>query len=383
MKLEKTSRRLWVVSGVVAVTLVVTVGSLLPIDHGAAAASKPTGPSAPAALTVSVVQPQTVDWPEVIQASGTIAPWQEAIVGAEVSGLRLSELLVDVGDQVTKGQLLARFDDATTVAMVRQMEAAVAEAEANVAEAQANAQRAERLGKTGALSQQDATQYLTKGRTAAAQLESAKARLHSQKLALEYTRVVAPDDGVVSSRKATLGMVAAPGTELFRLVRQNRLDWRAELSGSQLAQVHVGDAASVQLADGTTAHGKVRQVAPVLDETTRIGIAYVELDRTGDASTNTAARAGMYGSGTITLGRRAAMTLPSDAIVLRDGHEYVFVLGSDDRVVLTKVAVGRRFGNGVEINSGLKGHEQIVSAGAAFLNDSDSVRVVASAGTQP
>ncbi len=373
---------MWIVSGVVAVTLVVAVGSLLPDGNGAAAASKPAAAATPTALTVSVVRPEKVDWPEVIQASGTIAPWQEAIVGAEVTGLRLSELFVDVGDQVTKGQLLARFDDATTVAMVKQMEAAVAEAEANVAEAQANAQRAERLGKTGALSQQDATQYLTKGRTATAQLESAKARLHSQKLALEYTRVVAPDDGVISSRKATLGMVAAPGTELFRLVRQNRLDWRAELSGSQLAQVHVGDAASVQLADGTTAHGKVRQVAPVLDETTRIGIAYVELDRTGDASTNTAARAGMYGSGSITLGQRAAMTLLSDAIVLRDGHEYVFVLGPDGRVALTKVAIGRRFGNGVEISSGLKGEEQIVAAGAAFLNDSDAVRVVAAAGNE-
>ena len=83
-------------------------------------------------------------------------------------------MLVDVGDQVTKGQLLARFDDATMLAMVKQMEAAVAEAEANVAEAEANAQRAERLGKTGALSQQDATQYLTRGRTAKAQLESAQ-----------------------------------------------------------------------------------------------------------------------------------------------------------------------------------------------------------------
>src|SRR5262245_41668277 len=166
------------------------------------------------------------------------------------------------------------------VTMLQQTEAAVAEAEANVAEAQANAQRAERLGKTGALSQQDATQYLTRGRTAQAQLESARARLHSQKLALEYTRVVAPDDGVISSRKATLGMVAAPGTELFRLVRQNRLDWRAELSGAQLTQVHIADAATVQLVDGTVAHGKVRQIAPVLDENTRIGIAYVELDRT-------------------------------------------------------------------------------------------------------
>jgi HlyD family secretion protein len=186
---------------------------------------------------------------------------------------------------------------------------------------------------------------------------------------------VAPDDGVISSRKATLGMVAQPGTELFRLVRQNRLEWRAELTGAQLARVHIGDDASVRLADGSTATGRVRQVAPVLDENTRIGLAYVELDK-GDASSKPPARAGMYGTGTITLGVRSAMTLPADAIVLRDGHEYVFVLGTDNHVALIKVGVGRRVGNGVEINDGLSGEERVVAAGAAFLNDSDFVRVV-------
>jgi len=373
MKVGRTVRA-WLIGIAVAVVMAVGAAELRPKGGDpSAAAVKPAAQPA-TALTVSVVHPERVEWPEVIQASGTIAPWQEAIVGSEVAGLRLAELTVDVGDEVTKGQLLARFDDATTLAMVRQSEAAVSEAEANVAEAEANAQRAERLGKTGALSQQDATQYLTRGRTAKAQLESAKARLHSQQLALQYTRVVAPDDGVISSRKAMLGMVAAPGTELFRLVRQNRLEWRAELTGAQLAQVHAGDEASVQLADRTVAHGRVRQVAPVIEENTRIGVAYVELDR--GESANTAARAGMYGTGTITLGQRVALTLPSDAIVMRDGHEYVFVLGPDGRVVLTKVDIGRRFGNGVEISGGVTDAQQVVAAGAAFLNDADAVRVV-------
>jgi RND family efflux transporter MFP subunit len=380
MKVPRTSRA-WILGIAIAAALaaVVAVGAaeLRPKDAAPvhAAIAQPA-----TALTVSVVRPERVEWPEVIQASGTITAWQEAIVGAEVTGLRLAELMVDVGDKVTKGQLLARFDDATTQAMVRQMEAAVAEAEANVTEAEANAQRAERLGKTGALSQQDATQYLTRGRTTRAQLESARARLHSQKLALDYTRVVAPDDGVISSRKAMLGMVAAPGSELFRLVRQSRLEWRAELTGAQLARVQAGDEACVQLVDRTIAHGRVRQVASVLEESTRIGIAYVELER-GDHA-NTAARAGMYGTGTITLGQRAALRLPSDAIVMRDGHEYVFLLGADGRVALTKVGVGRRFGSGVEISTGVTDAQQVVAVGAAFLNDADTVRVVTATGDQ-
>ena len=376
MKMSRRSRWLGLVG--IALALVAAVAVLRPkpmtVSPPVSADTKSAG--APVALTVSVVRPEHVEWPEVIQASGTITAWQEAIVGAEVAGLRLAEVLVDVGDEVTKGQLLARFDDSTMLAMVQQMEAAVAEAQANVAEAEANAQRAERLGKTGALSEQNITQYLTRASTAKAQLESARARLHSQKLALEYTRVVAPDDGVISARKAMLGMVAPSGAELFRLIRQNRLEWRAELSGAQLTQVQIGDDASVQLVDGTLAHGKVRQVAPSLDENTRIGLAYVELDRADAVNASANAKAGMYGSGTITLGQRAAVTLPSDAIVLRDGHEYVFVLGADGRVALTKVSIGRRVGNGVEINSGLDGNPQVVAAGAAFLNDADAVRVV-------
>jgi HlyD family secretion protein len=377
MKFTPTKRWLWIAGFGVALSIVGGVFGLRSTPAPAVPAA--VAHAAPSALTVSVVRPERVEWPEVVQASGSIAAWQEAIVGAEVSGLRLTELLVDIGDVVTKGQLLARFDDATVRAMVEQQQAAVAEAEANVAEARANAQRAERLGKTGALSEQDITQYVTRDRTAQAQLESARARLHSQRLALDYTRVVAPDDGIISGRKATLGSVAAPGTELFRLVRQNRLEWRAELSGVQLAQVQVGDAASVQLVDGTTAHGAVRQVAPVLDENTRIGIAYVEIDRPALGVVTSSARAGMYGSGTITLGQRSALTVPSGAIVLRDGHEYVFVLGTDGRVALTKVSIGRRNGNEVEISDGLSGDQQIVAAGAGFLNDADHVRVVAAA----
>jgi RND family efflux transporter MFP subunit len=371
MKTSRTARA-WIIG--IATAAALAVGAAQNQHKQSAELRSPSAtPATPAALTVSVVHPERVEWPEVIQASGPIAPWQEAIVGVEIVGLRLADLLVEVGDEVTKGQVLARFDDATTLALVRQSEAAVAEAEANVAEADANAQRAERLGQTGALSQQDATQYLTRGRTARAQLESAKARLHSQQLALQYTRVVAPDDGVISSRKAMLGMVAASGAELFRLVRQNRLEWRAELSGAQLVQVQIGNPASVQLADGTMAHGEVRQVTPVLDESRRIGIAYVALDRSNGV--NPCARAGMYGTGTITLGHRDALALPSDAIVMRDGHEYVFVLGADGRAALIRVDIGRRFGNSVEITSGVTDAQRVVTAGAAFLNDADAVRV--------
>jgi HlyD family secretion protein len=330
-------------------------------------------PAAPIALTVQVINPARVQWPEVVKASGGIAAWQEAIVGAEVNGLRLIELYADVGDIVQKGQLLARFDDASVRAQLAQQQAAVAEARATLSEAEANAARADKMRQNGALSEQNIVQYLTRASTAKAQLESAEARLKSQQLALDYTRVLAPDDGVISSRQATLGMVASPGAEMFRLVRQNRLEWRAELTAAQLARVKVGDAAMVELADGSSAAGHVRQLAPVLDAASRTGLAYVELDRDSDSH----ARAGMYGSGTIALGQSPALVVPSSALALRDGYEYLFVLGPENRVQQVKVGVGRRIGDSVEITSGVGPEQAVVASGAAFLNDADTVRVVA------
>lgn len=324
-----------------------------------------------ASLTVALASPAVLLWQETMQVAGAISAWQEASVGAELSGLRLEQVYVDVGDQVRKGQLLARFDDATMLAAVNQQKAVLAQMEASAAEADANAARAASLRKNGALSEQNIVQYETRARVARAEVESARARLHSQELSLSYTRVLAPDDGVISSRNAMLGSVAGPGTELFRLVRQNRIEWRAEVPAAQLSRIQIGQTATVELQDGTRVPGTVRQIAPMLNENTRVGIAYVELDRTNPGS----ARPGMYATGSIALGERPALTVPSSAIVLRDGHEYVFTLDADKQVVQNKVTIGRRAGNDVEIVAGLEAGMRVVTTGAPFLNDGDLVRV--------
>ena len=355
--------------------LAVIAGAFL-LGHSAAPA-KAVAPVAAgavadrAALTVDLVSPTTVIWPQTFKATGSISAWQEALVGAEVSGLRMSRVLVDVGDQVRRGQLLARFDDSTMQAGVAQQRAAVAEARANAAEADANAQRAGLLRESGALSEQNIIQYETRARAVRAQVQSAEARLRSSELALQYTLVTAPDDGVISSRNAMLGAVASPGAELFRLVRQNRIEWRAEVPAAQLARIEVGQPAVVQLQDGSTVDGVVRQVAPVLNETSRVGIAYVELDRAQLGN----ARPGMYASGTITLGKQPALAVPSSAIVQRDGREFVFTVGADHRVLQHQIVSGRRIGTEVEVVSGVEPGLRVVQSGAPFLNEGDVVRV--------
>jgi len=374
--MTRIARRRWITVTIIAIAVAGSAMASLSMRARSAGATAPPPATTQqnanrAALTVSLVQPKPMRWPESVTANGGIAAWQEAVVSAEVGGLKLAEVLVDVGDQVEQGQVLARFDAATEHANVSQAQAAVAEARAHLAEADSNAKRAERLRTTGVISEQDLIQATTRAQAAAAQLESAKARLESAQLMLHYTEVTAPDSGVISARNAMLGSVTGAGAELFRLVRQNRLEWRAELTSAQLSRVRQGMKAELSLPDGTKATGAVRQVAPVMNETTRVGIVYVELDR----DTSAGARAGMYASGTIEVGESEGLEVPSSAVLQRDGHDYVFIVDQSSSAALVKVVVGRRSGEAVEVTDGVSANDNIVASGGAFLNDGDHVRV--------
>jgi RND family efflux transporter MFP subunit len=335
-----------------------------------ASAGAQARPAARPALTVTVVRPQTATLPLRVAAGGSIAAWQEASIGAEVNGWRIAEVRVNVGDVVRKGDVLATFAAEMARADLAQTRAAVAEAEAALAEAEANARRARDLQATGALSDQAIDQYLTAERSARARLEAQRAAAQVQQIRLAQTSVVAPDSGVISARSATVGAVVPAGQELFRLIRQGRLEWRAEVAATDLGRIRPGQAAQVTPVGGTPVAGQVRMVAPTVDPATRNGIVYVDLPRPGGA------KAGMYARGEFELGGSPALTLPQSAVLLRDGFAYVFVLGADSKVVQAKVTVGRRAADRIEITQGLKPEARVVAAGAAFLADGDLVRVV-------
>ena len=224
---------------------------------------------AKAALSVNVAVPQSGEWQQMLAANGNIAAWQEAVIGAEVGGLRLTDVLVNVGDKVKRGQPLARLQSETVAADVAQTRAAIAEAQAMLAEAQANAERARQLQASGAISAQQIQQYLTVEQTSRARMQSLRAKLHADELKLAQTRVLAPDDGVISVRIATVGAVVQPGQELFRLIRQQRLEWRAEVPADQLARIAPGMKATLTPAGGEPVTGTVRMLAPTVDATTR------------------------------------------------------------------------------------------------------------------
>ena len=329
--------------------------------------------AAKAALTVTAVQPQRAQIATALAANGSIAAWQEAIVGAQSNGWQLAEVRVNVGDVVKRGQVLARFVADLAQADLAQSQAAVAEAEAMLAEAAANAQRARELQPSGVLSAQQINQLLTAERTAQARLQAVRAAAQVQQLRLAHTQVLAPDSGVISARSATVGAVVPAGMELFRLIRQGRLEWRAEVAAPELAQIRPGQAVRVTAAGVTPVTGRVRMVAPTVDAATRNGLVYVDLPQPG------AIRAGMFARGEFETGSVSALMLPQAAVLLRDGFAYVFRLGADDKVSRVKVEVGRRLGERIEITSGLDPAARVVASGAGFLADGDTVRVVSAA----
>jgi RND family efflux transporter MFP subunit len=324
-------------------------------------------------LSVEITTPKLVEWPQVLVANGNIAPWQEAIIGAEISNFRLTEVLVSVGDTVKKGQLMARISSDTVLAELAQSKAAVAEAKAALAEAKANADRTRHSETSNFFSEQQITEYLAAEQTALARVNAAKARMQADELRLAQTRVLAPDDGIISARTATVGSLTQPGQELFRLIRNSRLEWRAEVTAPELAKLNPGVKATLTLPDGTQIQGTVRSVGPTVDLQTRNGLVYVDLpvEHTGHAI-----RAGMFVRGEFELQRKPAMTLPQSSVLLRDGFSYVFLLADQNKVSQTKIIVGRRLDERVEVVSGIEPEARVVASGAGFLADGDTVRVL-------
>ncbi|TPG26931.1 efflux RND transporter periplasmic adaptor subunit [Variovorax guangxiensis] len=343
-----------------------------PAGQAAASTGKDGAPPARPALTVSVAKAEPSELNVTLTANGNVAAWQEASIGSESNGLRLSEVRVNVGDVVKKGQVLAVFSPETINADVAQARASLAEAKATAADAAGNAARARTLSQTGALSQQQINQYQTTEQTAKARVEAAVAVLAAQQVRGRNTQVLAPDDGVVSARTATVGSVVAAGTELFKLIRQGRLEWRAEVTSAELGRVTVGTPAVVISASGAQVQGKVRSIAPTVDPQTRNALVYVDIP---NVLQNTGIKAGMFANGEFQLGKSSALTVPQAAIVPRDGFNHLLLLQPDNRVSQIKIETGRRVGERVEILTQLPADAQVVVQGAGFLNDGDLVRV--------
>lgn len=371
MKKKRINSKLGIIIAIIFIVLIVAFigwkssNKKQPSPENAATSAS----SAKPALTVTVIQPELHNWKQNFTANGNIAAWQEVVIGSELSGQRITKVNVNVGDSVQRGQVLAEINSESIRAELATAKANYAEAKAVLADASINNQRIQQLKNTGAISQQEATKYLTSQSTAQARLDAAKAQIDSNQLRLTQTQVIAPDHGVISARTATVGSLAQTGQELFRLIRDNRLEWRAEVTSTDLYKLKKGMTAHITSPDPSRSavSGSVRMIAPVIDPQTRYGLVYV------DIPTTDAVRMGMFVKGEFDLGEKPALTVPQTAVLLRDGFSYVFIVNKDNRVTQQKVTLGRRLNDRVEIVD-LAANTQLVASGTGFLSDGDLIK---------
>ncbi len=325
--------------------------------------------AAASTLAVTLVRAQMRPINRTVVVSGPVAAFEEMQLGVEISGARVTALNVDVGQQVRKGDVLLELDHRSLDSELQQANAALSEAEAGVALARANLARGEQLAGDRFISASQLDELRAARTQAEARRNTARAARDAAQLRRDFAELRAPADGVISKRLVQPGQVVAAGTELLRLIRDGRLEWRAELAEEDLARVEPG--ATVQLPSSAgTVSGRIRAVSPGVDSQTRTGTLYADLPEPGPL------QPGTYVEGRIVTGRGNALTVPTASVVQRDGHAYVFTLDDTHVAHRVRVATGARVDGQVEVVDGLEAGDTVVEQGAGFLGDGDTVRVV-------
>jgi HlyD family secretion protein len=353
--------------------------------------------ASPIATTVARAEGHWIT--ETLAVTGTLVAREEVVVGAEVDGLRIIELLADVGDRVEEGQVLARLDSAmlqaqlaqntSTLAIaeanVAQISASIAETQASEAEADAALKRARTLGATGTVSPAQLLASETQAKVAASKAAAATENLRIAKAAqalaeaqrseieLKIARTVlkAPAAGTITQRAARLGaVVGAAGSPLFRLIRNSEIEFDAEIPETALPRIEPGQDVEVWLAGISDAiGGKVRLVDPTVDKTSRVGRVAIAL------SPQPATRAGIFARGNIAVGTRQAVTVPLSAVLFGKDGAYVQLV-TNNVVERRQVETGFKRGTSIEIVNGLIEGQEVVARAAAFVRPGERITPV-------
>lgn len=320
--------------------------------------------------TVTVVTASSQNLDRTVTASGTISAWEEVPIGAETGGLTATAVLVDEGSYVRQGQPLVQLNTAVLSAQVRQQQAALQTAQANAARDDAALARAQELKERGFLSQASLDTALANQRSSQAGVAQARASLSQSQTQLSQATIRAPVSGLIISRSVTRGQIVAAGTELFRMVRDGRLELDARVPETELGLIRAGQAAAVFSDQAGQTPGQVRIVTSEVDPETRLGVARIALTNPG------VLRPGMFARATINVGAQPAMTVPTQALLYRDNKAGVFVMTNATTVRFQPVTVLSRSEARTAVE-GLAASARVVVDGAGFLADGDTVRIVA------
>jgi HlyD family secretion protein len=320
----------------------------------------------PFTVTVDTVRERQID--STIVGTGTVAAWREMPISSEANGLAIVDIRADEGDRVKKGEVLARLNQSLLLAQLDQNRAVVAEAEASLSNALSDEKRAQAVT-SGVISQQTIEQRETLVKTTAARLASARAILEETKARLAQTEIVAPANAIVASRSAALGQVVQAGTELFRLIQDERIEVNALVAEADVFKVLPQQSARIIDPMGRVSLATVRLVAPVVDERTRLGTVRVALPA------ETRLKPGMFVRVEINAGSTVALTIPLKALVWREGMAAVFTISGEGTALLKTITIGRTTSSSAEVVRGLATGERIVVEGAGLLNEGEKVRV--------
>ena len=326
-------------------------------------------PEATAGMAVTTAPVVRRELASGVTASGPITAVEEMQLGVELSGLRVTAVNVDEGEQVEQGQVLLTLDARTLGSDLAQVQASLREAEAGAALARSNLARGELLAE-GQYISASALDELRAARTQAeARVGTARAARDAAQLRRDFATLRAPADGIISARLVQPGQVVAAGSELLRLIKDGELEWRAELPADDLGKVNPGDRVELRDREGDVVVGTVRAVSPGVDAASRTGTVFADLPEPADL------QPGTYLEGRVNTGLAKVPVVPASAVVLRDGFPTVFVV-EDGVARMARIKRGSTDHGLVEVRDGLEEGAQVVTRGAGFLADGDPVRVV-------
>jgi HlyD family secretion protein len=369
----------WARRQVLAIGATLAVAALLAWlvarQHAAAAAAAKDVTALP---LVTVVVPQVGAVASAVSLTGQISAQNDMPIGVEGDAGRIAAVLVEPGDRVKRGQVLARLNPITAQTQVDSAAASLDELRAAAAVAQAEWARAERA--RDSFSVEEAERRRTSAITAQAKVKVAEAQLAEAHNRWSHTTVIAPSDGIVLARNAEVGQIAVPGASvLFRLARNGEIEMRGQVAEQDVTHLKVGQEAEVRL-DGVPQAfiGKIWQIGAIIDPVTRQGTVRIALPA---ADQNL--RPGAFARAEIRVGNTAGTILPQTAVLSDEQGSYTLIVGADNKVERRAISVGGARSEGVLITAGLSGSERVVAIAGAFLRPGEQVVIATSPGSAP
>jgi RND family efflux transporter MFP subunit len=369
------ARRKWIVRGV-ALAVALAVAIALWVSHHSKPALTSLADKTQAPV-ISVMTPALKAVTSNVTFSGGIGARYDMPIGNDGDTGRVTAVYVEAGDHVRRGQILAKLDDSILIPQVNRLAASLEQARAQAELSQAEYKRALGVAAAGALSAEDIEKRRATAVTDAANVKVAAAQLAESEARVKRTRITAPIDGVVLTRKAEVGQIANPGGEaLFRVASGGEVEMRGQLAEQDLAQVKVGDTATVYLTGLPRAFpGRVRLLGAIIDPATRLGEIRIAL------TPDPALRPGAFARGSVTIGKSQRPVVPQTAVLADTAGSYVFIVNAQGKAERRAVSVADTGDDGIVIGSGLTGTERVVTTAGGFLRDGEPVQVASGGAT--